>query len=192
MTSVTKISVWVSIGLVAGCAAPAHDSVAGQQFTTPYMSVKAPETGAWFVQAKSDTEVTFGSGEVGDTLVATVRLFRFGSAATPEEYEELVRDGAAKNIDPAYPDRYRLLEESVKYTTERSYPCVRYRAVSMDNRAKGTNEAQFLELDNLYCRHPADPSIGAAIGYSHRGLSRYANLRVEAEAFIQNTSLPEK
>jgi len=97
---------------------------------------------------------------------------------------------AAKDVDPKYPDRYELLEQSIKYSTERPYPCVRYQAVSKDKRAKGAGEPQFLELDGLYCRHPMDSSAGAVIMYSHSGLTRYAALRAEAEAFIQNAALP--
>jgi len=186
------VSIWLSIGLIAGCGAPEQASVAGELFTTPYMSVKAPESGEWRVQSKSATEIAFASGEVGNTLVASVILFRFGPAATPAEYEKLIRDGATKDVDPEYPDRYELLEQSVKYTGERRYPCVRYQAVSKDKRAKGTSEPQFLEVDGLYCRHPMDPSVGAVMMYSHRGLTRDAALRARAEAFIQSVTLPEK
>jgi hypothetical protein len=187
------ICIVLSITLVAGCRGSKHDSVTpGELFVSPYMSVKAPGSGEWQVQNRSDTSITFTSGEIGSTFVASVTLFRLGPAATPEEYEKLVRDGAAKDVDSKYPDRYELLEQSIKYSAERPYPCVRYQAVSKDKRAKGTSEPQFLELDGLYCRHPEDSSAGAGIMYSHRGLTRHAALRAEAEAFIMGAALPEK
>ena len=63
------------------------------------------------------------------------------------------------------------------------------RGVTRDNRAKGTKEPQLLEMDGLSCRHPAEPSAGAAIIFSHRGLTRHATLRDEAERFIQGVEL---
>jgi hypothetical protein len=186
------ICIGLSIALIAGCGSTQETVAPGESFVTSYMSVRAPGSGEWQVQSRSDTGITFTSGEVGSTLLASVMLFRLGPATTPEEYEKLVRDGAAKDVDPKNPDRYELLEQSIKYSTERPYPCVRYQAVSKDKRAKGTSEPQFLEMDGLYCRHPMDSSAGAVIMYSHRGLTRYAALRTEAEAFIQNASLAPK
>jgi hypothetical protein len=188
-----QICIGLSITLISGCGTSTQGTVApGESFVTPYMSVRAPGSGEWQVQSRSDTGIVFAGGEAGSTFVASVMLFRLGPATTPEEYEDAVRDGAAKDLDPKYPDRYELLEQSIKYTTERSYPCVRYQTVSKDSRAKGTSEPQFLEMDGLYCRHPMDSSGGAAIMYSHRGLARYAALRAEAEAFIQNAALAGK
>jgi hypothetical protein len=156
------------------------------------MSVKAPSTGKWMLQRRSDTAITFAGGVIGKTFVAEVSMFRLAPAATPEEFEALVRDGAARDGDPKYPDRYERLEQSVAYSSERPYPCVRYRAVTRDNRAKGTKEPQILEMDGLYCRHPSEPTAGVAIMYSHRGLTRHATLRDEAERFIQGAHLVAK
>jgi hypothetical protein len=163
-------------------------------FAGPLISVRAPTTGKWLLTRRSDTAITFGGGEIGKTFIAEVAMFRLAPAATPEEFEALVRKNTAPNvdIDPKYPDRYELLEQSVNYSRERRYPCVRYRAVTKDKRAKGTKEPQFLEMDGLYCRHPAHPTSGVAIMYSHRGLARHAMLRDEAERFIQGARLVAK
>jgi hypothetical protein len=163
----------------------------GELFTGPLFSVKAPSTGKWFLQRRSDTAITFAGGEIGDTFIAEVAMFRLAPAATPEEFVALVKKNTAPDVDvdPNHPDRYERLEQSVKYSSERPYPCVRYRAMTKDNRAKGTKEPQLLEMDGLYCRHPSEPTAGAAIMYSHRGLARYATLRDEAESFIQGAQM---
>ena len=182
--------VWV--GLVTACTASAQNTVAtGELFNGPYMSVKAPATGKWYLKRRSDAAITFGGGVIGNTFVAEVSMFRLAPAATPKEFEALIKKNSDPevDVDPSHPDRYELLERSVKYSSERPYPCVRYRAVTKDNRAKGTKEPQFLEMDGLYCRHPSEPTAGAAIMYSHRGLARHSTLRDEAESFIQGAQL---
>ena len=179
--------------LVVGCRHSQSDAVvSGELFTGPYISVKAPDSDDWKLNGRTDTAITFVKGKVGDTFVAGVLMSRQRLTDTPAEFEALVRDGAARDTDPNYPDRYELLEQSVAYSSERPYPCVRYRAVSMDKRAKGTKEAQFLELDGIYCRHPQDPAAVAAIMYTHRGLTRHPKLRGEAEDFIRNAHLVSK
>ena len=185
--------VW--LGLVTACTASAQKPVAnGELFEGSLISVRAPITGRWLLTQRSDTGITFGSGEMGNTFVAEVVTFQLAPAATPEKFEALIRKNAASNVDfdPNDPDRYELLEQSVKYSSERPYPCVRYRAVTKDSRAKGAKDPQFLEMNGLYCRHPAHPADGVAITYSHRGLARHALLREEAERFIQGAQLVAK
>jgi hypothetical protein len=181
--------VW--LGLVTACTASAQNTVAnGEVFVGRYVSAKAPGAGKWRVQQSAST-ITFAGGEVGNTFVAEVTMFRLAPTATPEEFEALIkkRTDPDVDVDPDHPDRYQLLERSIKYSGERSYPCVRYRGVTRDNRAKGTKEPQLLETDGLYCRHPSEPATGAAIIFSHRGLTRHVTLRDEAERFIQGVEL---
>ena len=183
------IGMCLSIALVAGCSKPAQGAAAEDPVVTPYMSVKRP-TGEWKLYASSDDAVTFTRGGDGDSYVASIMLFGMGPANTPEEYEALIRKGAANDVDPKDPGRYELLEQSIKYSNERPYPCVRYKAASMDKGAHGTVGPQVLELAGLYCRHPMDASVGAAIMYSHRGTTRHADLGAEAQTFIENAVLP--
>jgi hypothetical protein len=156
------------------------------------MTVKAPDTDGWMLIRKSDLDITFGKGKPGDTFMASVSMFRLRPAATPEEFERLIREGAARDVDPNYPDRYEVLEQSTAYSAERRYPCVRYRGLFKDHRAKGSTAPEFLALDGLYCRHPIDATAGTAIIYSHRGRTQYTGLREEAERFIQGVQLPEE
>jgi hypothetical protein len=181
------------LGLAAACTVSAQKTVVtGELIAGPFISVKAPSTGKWYLRRRSDTAITFAGGEIGNTFIAEVTMFRLAPTATPAAFEALIKDGAALDRDPNYPDRYERLEQSVKYSSERPYPCVRYRAVTKDNRAKGTKEPQLLEMDGLYCRHPSEPTAGAAIMYSHRGLARHPGLREEAERFIEGTQLVVK
>jgi hypothetical protein len=185
--------VW--LGLIAGCTVSAQNPVANSEpFAGPYFSTKAPSTGKWYLRGRTDSRITFAGGEVGNTFIAEVTMSRLAPAATPEAFEALIKRSTDPDVDvdPDHPDRYQLLERSIKYSRERSYPCVRYRGVTRDNRAKGTKEPQLLEMDGLYCRHPAEPRAGVAIIFSHRGLTPHATLRDEAERFIQGVELVTK
>ncbi len=179
----------LSLILVAGSGSAAPEKARVESFSTPYMTVGSPAGENWRIQNDSDTQVAFFRGNANNSFVAAVALFRMGDARSPEEYEELIRESSARDFDPNAPARYELLEQSIQYSTERAYPCVRYRAVSRDNGAKAANGPLFLELDGLYCRHPADESLGVSILYSHRGLTRHADLKSEANGFIKNVSL---
>ncbi|MGN7830007.1 hypothetical protein ACTJI2_00110 [Pseudoxanthomonas sp. 22568] len=179
----------LSSTLVADVSSTAPEAPPTGLFSTPYMTVSSPAGGNWRMQSESDFEVRFSRGEAINSFVAAVALFRMGPANSPEEYEELIRRSSASDTDPQMPDRYELLEQSIKYSSERAYPCVRYRATSKDRGAKGANGPLLLELDGLYCRHPADESVGVSILYSHRGLTRHAHLKTDADEFIQNVVL---
>jgi hypothetical protein len=187
-----KCATLVWLGLIAGCTVSARNPVAnGEQFAGRYFSAKAPATGTWHLQRRSEGAITFAGGEVGNTFVAEVSMFRLAPAATPDEFEALIKRSSDPDVDvdPNHPDRYQLVERTIKYSSERSYPCVRYRGATWDTRAKGTTAPQLLEMDGLYCRHPAEPRAGAAIVFSHRGLTRHATLRDEAERFIRGVEL---
>jgi hypothetical protein len=191
LNSLVALAVW--LGLVTACTAPAQTVTNGELFDGPLISVRAPLTGKWSLTRRSDAAITFGSSEAGNTFVAEVTTFRLAAAATPKEFEALVRTSGAPDLgfDPSFPDRYEVLEESVKPSSDRPYPCVRYRSLTKDNRAKGT-DPQFFEMAGLYCRHPQHPAGGIAVKYSHRGLARHALLRDEAERFIQGAQLVAK
>ena len=111
-----RLYVLVWLGLATACTASAQNTVGpGELFAGPLIAVKAPSTGKWFLQRRSDTAITFAGGEIGNTLVAEVSMFRLAPAATPEEFESLIKEGAARDGDPKHPDRYERLEQAVKY-----------------------------------------------------------------------------
>lgn len=179
----------LSLTLFAGPGSAAPETRPAEPFSTPYMTASSPAGENWWMQSDSDTAVAFFRGSANNSFVANVALFRMGPASSPEEYEALIKESIARDLDPNTPARYELLEQSIQYSTERTYPCVRYRAVSRDNGAKGASEPLLLEVDGLYCRHPANESLGVSILYSHRGLTRHADLKTEANEFIDNVSL---
>lgn len=98
----------------------------------------------WQLQSKTDAEITLATGEVGNSFIASVMMFRLPPAATPAAFESLIIEGAARDRDPHHSDRYELLDQYVAYSSERPYPCVRYRALLRDNFAKGTRSHSFL------------------------------------------------
>jgi hypothetical protein len=173
----------------SGLTAHAEEVPSGERITTPYVSLSVPAGAGWQVRRRSDTAIALARGEPDNSFAVAALLFRMGPADSPEEYEALIKRAAAEDGDPANPDRYRLLEQSIKYSSERAYPCVRFAATSEDRAARGAKVPLFLELYGLYCRHPADPSIGVTIMYSHRGLTRHPDLAEEAEAYLRDVVL---
>lgn len=124
------------------------------------------------------------------SFTASVNWFDLPPGKTPEELEVLVKDAIAKDTDSS---RFDVQEESLKSSTERSYPCVRYQSVATDKAPKVHSTIPLLlEIDGLYCRHPVRPDTGFAAVYSYRGGSRHPTLRAEAEAFIRGVQVPEK
>lgn len=185
-----RTTVCVALVTLLPMACGAQEPVPPDKYVTPYLSVTPPTAGGgWRQVSQSKTDVTYGRGDKNGSFVAMVKLFRMPPAASPAEYEKLIRDLTAKDVDPQRPDRYGMLEQTVEYSAERAYPCVRYHAVSLDKAARGASEPQVLEMDGLYCRHPKDETLGAAILYSHRGAERAPGFGEEAEVFVRNSAL---
>lgn len=116
-------------------------------------------------------------------------MFNLAPTNTLEEFEALIRNAAQKDTDP---NRFNVQQMSFTYSSERSYPCVRYHSIAQDKTPQGSKGPLLLEMDALYCRHAVRQETGFAAIYSHRGESLYANLRSEAEKFIQGVQIPGK
>ena len=178
---------------LSGCAHQAQGvAVApGKMFAGDYINIRAPQTDGWQLIHSSGRGMVFGkrSDTPMASFTASVNMFDLAPTKTPEELEILVKDGIAKDSDPT---RFEVQEESLKSSTERSYPCVRYQSVVKDKTPKGSTVPLLLEVDGLYCRHPIRQATSFAVVYSYRGVTRRPTLRAEAEAFILGVQVPEK
>lgn len=179
-----------------GCAGTAQPrksvSVSpGQMFAGGYINVTAPTSDGWQLIQSSGSGMAFAkSGRAAnESFGAQVLMFNLAPTNTPQEFEALIKTSAEKDTDPT---RFDTQQMSFKYSTERNYPCVRYHSVVQDKAPRGLKVSLLLESDGLYCRHPVQRETGFAVIYSHRGGSLYANLRSEAENFIQGVQVPSK
>lgn len=180
---------------LAACVAgggPRGNSVhPAQLFSGDYINVKAPASEGWLLINSSGSGITFGKQgpSTSESFIAGVLMFGMAPTGTPAEFKELVKAGTRRDTPP---ERYDIQRESLKYTDERGYPCVRYQALAKDKKPQGLNAPLLLALHGLYCRHPKRPETGFAAVYSFRGKAEHPALRSEAESFIQGVQAPEK
>jgi hypothetical protein len=175
----------------AGTAAPRGRPVApGELFAGGYISIKAPSSAGWLLMQSSGSGMLFGKGGQAprETFIAHAGMFELSPTQTPDEFEALIKVAIDKDTDTT---RFAVQQASIKYSSERNYPCVRYQSVAQDKRPAAGGPL-VLELDGLYCRHPVRQETGFSAVYSHRGPTRHANLRGEAEDFIQGVQVPDK
>lgn len=162
-----------------------------QSFAGGYINVKAPASEGWLLTQSSGGGMAFGKEgpSKAESFIAGVSMFGLPATNTPAEFEELIRVGVRKDTPP---ERYDVQRESLKYTDERGYPCVRYQSLSKDKNPRGSDTPLLLALDGLYCRHPKRQDTGFAAIYSFRGKAEHSGLRSEAESFIQGVQVPEQ
>jgi len=163
----------------------------GKVFTNGHIDVAAPTTDGWKLLQTTSAGIGFAkSGQAAsESFAAQVSMFKLAPTNTPQEFEALIKESVEKDTPPS---RFNIKNISFEYSNERSYPCVRYNAIVEDKAPRGQKIPLLLEADGLYCRHPVHQEAGFAIIYSHRGEKLYANLRSEAESFIQGVQVPSK
>jgi hypothetical protein len=177
----------------AGTAKPPKSLTvsAGQKFEGVYITVTAPSSEGWKLIQSSGAGMAFAKegADASESFGAQVLMFNLTSTNTPQEFVDLITKSAGKDSDRS---RFNVQKLSFTYSTERTYPCVRYLSVVEDKAPQGLKGPLLLESDGLYCRHPVRQETGFAIIYSHRGEKLYAGLRAEAESFIQGNQVPGK
>lgn len=177
----------------AGTAKPPKSLTvsAGQKFEGGYITVTAPSSEGWKLIQSSGAGMAFAKegADASESFGAQVLMFNLTPTNTPQEFEDLIKNAAIKDTDSS---RFNVQKSSLTYSTERTYPCVKYRSVVQDNAPHGLKGPLLLESDGLYCRHPVRQETGFAIIYSHRGEKLYVGLRAEAESFIQGNQVPGK
>src|SRR5438105_7218542 len=152
--------------VLVGCATR-QPLASGQFFPGPLLNIRAPASAGWQLVKSGAEGMAFGreDASTGNTYVAQVRAFRLPLVSTPDELLAIIEAGFAKDSPP---DRFKVVDANFQFTTERPYPCVRFRGSSEDLRARtrqGT-AALLLHIRSLYCQHPTKRDLGLRIGRS--------------------------
>jgi hypothetical protein len=169
------------------CSASEHPAVQpGQDFSNPTLQVHAPTSDGWFGISQNATRIAFGKSGANrdESYVATVTLFHIPDFTDTNAFTNFIRQGIEKD-SPA--SRFEVLENAVQYSAERSYPCVRHHATSIDKKsaASGFLGKPFrLEVISLYCQHPYRPNLGFMASFSHRGGPEDPYFAGDADKFI--------
>lgn len=184
-------SLFLVLLVLAGCATPPRPVVVShtQTFGGDLLEIHPPASGGWEKIQESESGIAFAKGDrsTSESLVANVAVFGLPPTNTPAELEALIQVAAKEDTDP---NRFTVQEQTIQYSDERAYPCVRYHLVSIDKSPVAKTSPLILELEGLYCRHPVRTPAGFAALFSHRGQQRYPALRDEAEQFIQSVRVP--
>jgi hypothetical protein len=162
-----------------------------QDFSNPTLQIRAPASSGWYSISQTPEYIAFGKhgDDPDESFAAAVFLFRLPALADGDAFTEYVREGVIKD-SPS--DRFDTIEQSVQYSSERNYHCVRYHRISIDKKARAGFFRKKLRLENiaLYCQHPGKPGLGFSVSYSHRGGSPDYNIEEEeAAAFIDSVQV---
>jgi hypothetical protein len=159
-------------------------------FAGSYINVKAPDSAGWLLSESSYTGITFGKPgpSKGETFAAYVKGINLPPAASPSEFEEVIRAGFRNDTSP---ERFDVQREASRNTDERGYPCVRHEFLARDKKPYGSDAPLLLAMDSLYCRHPKRQETGFVAVFSFRGKAEYSQLRSEAESFFQGVQVPD-
>lgn len=163
-----------------------------QLFPGGLLNVRAPNAEGWEMVSSTDAGMAFAhrGAYVNESYVAQVSLFALPATRNPDEFVALIKRGV-ENDTPA--ERFNTLESSYEYTEQRGYPCVRFKGLTEDNKAKTSffrTDSLKLQVYSLYCRHPRRQEVGFSIGFSHRGTYLDGELDAQAEEFIRGVQVP--
>lgn len=169
-------------------AAPALQPVQpGQTLSNRYLDVRVPQDKGWQIAGSSPMIVSFvkqGTGEV-ETYLAQVTLFPLGRTRGKAAFMQYIRAGIEKDT-PA--DLFHPVHSKLTYTQERGYACARYSGLTEDH-SKPDQGNLLLQVESLYCQHPADGRIGFVVAFMHRGKHADKTLEHQAESFIQGVRI---
>jgi hypothetical protein len=181
------------IGLVLTGCATFQPVTPGQFFPGPLVDVHAPATANWQILLSRGDVIAFGRNDEsnGKTYIAGVAAFRLPPFTNQDELLSVIKTEAMKDKPAA---RFSIVQSSFQVTTERAYPCVRFHAEFLDVRARTAQGTASLPLymRELYCQHPARPSLGLSISYSQRGGPSDPDLEFQANSFIDGVRAQER
>lgn len=165
-----------------------------QLFSGGLLNVRAPNSEGWEMVSSSGAGMVFAhrGASSSESYVAQVSLFALPETKSPDEFVALIKRGV-ENDTPA--ERFKSLESNYEYTEQRGYPCVRFKGVTEDMKARTSffrQESLKLQVYSLYCRHPRRQEVGFSIGFSHRGTLLDGGMDDLAEDFIQGVQVPLK
>jgi hypothetical protein len=166
----------------------------GQLFSNALLQIHAPTSDGWYGISQNADRIAFGkSGATRDeSYIATVILFHIPDLTDTSAFTNFIKQGIEQD-SPA--SRFEVLETAVNYSAERSYPCVRHQATSIDKKAAvpGINRKPMrIEVSSLYCQHPYRPNLGFMASFSHRGGAEDPYFAGDADKFINAVQVTPK
>ncbi len=157
-----------------------------------YIDIHSPNQDGWIELEKSQSKILFGKKgkEYNESYVAGVWFFPLKPTKNSKEFFLLIKKEMLKIGNK---NRFTVVEFNSKLSEKRKYPCVAVKSLLKDNNAKMLRENEFLLMHEkaLYCRDPKKEKAAFMIKYSFRGKSKYPNLDLEADSFINGVKFKE-
>lgn len=159
----------------------------GQILSNQYLNVRVPQGQGWQLAGQSPTIVSFlkPGKDAGETYLAQVTLFPLAGAKGKAAFMRYIRKGIEQDT-PA--DLFHPVRSDLVYSGDRGYICARYTGLTEDH-SKPAQGTLLLQVESLYCQHPADGRIGFVVTYMHRGKAVDKALGPRAKSFIEGVQV---
>ena len=187
----------VTAALFGLCAAVSTHVVAqqavlpGELFRGPVLEIRAPASSGWYLLRSGGRETSFISRDQGSgsTYVAEVYFVPLQRNSDAE-----IMGFAKMRMQARAPaPRYITIASNFEATSERPYPCVRFRGTIRDTKAMTPQGTASLPIyvRSLVCMHPRQTDLLLDIGFSQRGGIVDSNLDARAESFMSGVQVPQ-
>jgi hypothetical protein len=159
----------------------------GQRFPGPILNIRAPNSEGWKLLDSSSNGVAFGRSGTSsaESFIAAVIRIQLPEGQSKEEFAALVKHAVEEDSPPS---RFRNIESTFEDFDERGYPCILYKGVAEDTKAKTSflgRKRLILQVQSLYCRPPNMEKAGFAAIFSHRGAATIDDFDAQASDFIK-------
>ncbi|HTP39856.1 MAG TPA: hypothetical protein VMI92_09815 [Steroidobacteraceae bacterium] len=167
---------------------------ASELFDGPLLNITAPNSNGWKLSETSTGDMIFERfGDVtNETLVASVTRIDIPDFRKQEDFLAFIKQGVERNTSR---DRFKDIEESFEYSEQRGYPCVSYKASSLDTKAQVSlfkHKSLVFQMRALYCQLPNLDHGGFSANFSHRGPAALSDIDSQAQAFFDGVQVPTK
>jgi len=180
--------------LFAGCVVSPPPLVpVGKIYPGRYIDIRSPNSNGWLLLKTDNTGMAFGkqiSEQSKETFGAQVLIYTLEKTMNKDEFQSHVKDRFTSKMDS---ERFVMIESDIKYSEQRSYPCVSFTSVVKDKEALTSPEHReilLLQTKTLTCQHPVRQDTAFSIIYSYRGPSLYSRFDIEAQDFIDGVQVP--
>jgi hypothetical protein len=196
MRKVNKVIILLITLSLTGCVNPSpipttHSLLPRHFMPGPILNIYSPNSEGWQLSHSNTGAVVFTrlDPSSGNTYVAQINSFHLPAFASPEELLAIIKSGAEKESPSS---RFQSIEANFQITTERPYPCIRFRGSSIDLKAKALhgNAPMTLTVRSIYCQHPTKLDLGVLISFSQRGGTPDPDFESQANAFIEGVQVP--
>ncbi|MGH6975387.1 MAG: hypothetical protein ACREED_00005, partial [Stellaceae bacterium] len=192
-----RLVIAIVIGFaISGCTSsiPRGPTVQpGHVFPGNNLTVTWPESDGWHLSVSHRGQWIFArqGTSPGEIYIAVISWIDVPSALAPQDFVAFVKRFTDADIGGS---RYKTLESTAEYSSEREYPCVRYRATSVDTQPQtiepGWRTPLPLEAESLTCENPLLKNVAFAVAYSHDGNHPDPNFHGDAANLFAGVQVP--